>query len=84
VGQVIQVVGSIMILIGFGFAQTGRLDQKSPAYLILNFVGSALLAAEALAEQQWGFLLLEGSWAAVSLVSIVQVYGTGRLSGGAR
>jgi hypothetical protein len=37
------------------------------SYLVLNLVGSAVLAADAWWGRQWGFVLLEGVWAAVSL-----------------
>lgn len=71
--QVIQVVGSLLILAGFALAQWGVLDQKSRWYLIVNLIGSAVLAVNAFYEQQWGFLLLEGVWAIVSAFSLVAV-----------
>jgi hypothetical protein len=40
---------------------------------VLNFVGSAILAVLAWIDRQWGFLLLEGVWAIVSLWSLVQL-----------
>jgi len=72
-GIAIQVTGSLLVLAGFALAQWGILDQKSLRYLILNAAGSTVLAINAIFEQQWGFLLLEGVWAIVSAVSLVLV-----------
>jgi hypothetical protein len=73
VAQLVQILGSLLVLTGFALGQWGYLDQKSLAYLILNTVGSAVLAVNALFEQQWGFLLLEGVWGVVSAISLVLV-----------
>jgi hypothetical protein len=64
--QVVQLVGAVMVLAGFVFAQIGWLGQHSYAYLVLNVLGSVLLAVLAFLGEQWGFLLLEGVWALVS------------------
>ena len=69
--QAIQVVGSLLILVPFVLAQLGRLQASSRPYLVLNFVGSAGLAVDAASGRQWGFLLLEGVWAVVSLLPLV-------------
>ena len=70
VDQAVQVVGAVLILAAFAGAQTGRLDRRSPWNLLPNLLGSAALAADALRGRQWGFLLLEGAWAVVSLLGL--------------
>jgi len=70
--QVVQVLGSLLILVAFAGAQRGSLSQKSRAYLVLNLVGSAVLAVVAAQQKQFGFLLLEGCWTLVSAWSLAQ------------
>jgi hypothetical protein len=67
VDQVVQLLGAVLILAAYVAAQAGRLDPRSRAYLTLNLIGSLLLAVLAAGGAQWGFLLLEGVWAVVSL-----------------
>jgi hypothetical protein len=77
--QLLQIAGSLLILIPFGLAQAGRLNARSPLSLALNLAGSAVLAADAARGPQWGFLLLEGAWAVVSLTGLVRGWaGSGR------
>lgn len=64
--QLIQIVGALLILVAFAAAQFGAMDPHSRVYLVLNFVGSVILAVLAWEERQWGFLLLETVWAIVS------------------
>jgi len=73
VDQIVQVVGALLILAGFAGQQMGRISAISRSYLILNLVGSVILAVLAYYEEQWGFLLLETVWAIVSAWSLVQV-----------
>ena len=69
--QLVQIFGALLILAAFTAAQVRLLDQRSYPYLVLNLVGSAILAVLAFEEQQWGFLLLEGVWALVSLGGLI-------------
>lgn len=71
--QVIQVIGALLILAGFAAAQFGWLRVDSRTYLVLNLLGSVVLAVLAWHERQWGFLLLESVWAAVSAWSLWRV-----------
>ena len=64
--QVVQVIGAILVLVGYVLVQSKHWLPHSRANLAVNFLGSASLAVLALLGRQWGFLLLEGVWAVVS------------------
>lgn len=70
--QVPQVLGALLLLAAFAAAQAGLVDDTKISYLAANAVGSAILAAIAYADHNWGFLLLEGTWALVSTISLGQ------------
>jgi hypothetical protein len=70
--QVVQIVASLCCLGPFVLVQAGRMRASSASYLWLNLAGSATLAVDAATSQDWGFLLLEGVWAVVSLVALVR------------
>lgn len=70
--SLLQLTGALLILVPFAAVQLGRTSPASLGYLALNLVGSVLLTALALADSQWGFLLLESVWAVVSAWGLVR------------
>jgi membrane-bound ClpP family serine protease len=71
IAQTVQLLGAAIILAAFAGSQTGHWNSRAPLYLILNMVGSAVLAVEAERGHQWGFLALEGVWSLTSLAGLV-------------
>ncbi|MFN8534336.1 MAG: hypothetical protein U0556_12425 [Dehalococcoidia bacterium] len=71
--QIFQLAGALLILVAFVGAQTGRLAVRSLRSILLNLVGSAVLAIVALIGSNWGFFLLETVWAGVSAGSLIQM-----------
>lgn len=65
--DVIEIAGALLVLAGFAAAQAHRLDVHSLPYLIVNALGAGALAVVAAIHASWGFLLLEGTWAIVSV-----------------
>jgi hypothetical protein len=71
--QVVSVAGALLILLPFTASQLGRLTIQSLAYQGMNLAGSSALTAVAVIERQYGFILLEGVWAVMSLVGMTAV-----------
>ncbi len=67
---IVQILGSLLILVPFVLVQVGRMKTTQLVFLLLNLVGSAVLAVDAAVGQQWGFLMLEGVWAVVSAIGV--------------
>jgi hypothetical protein len=70
--QAVSIVGAVLILVAYGANQAGWLDRTRRLYSALNFAGSVILTVIAWGAGQWGFVLLEGVWALISLPPLVR------------
>jgi hypothetical protein len=71
--DVVEIAGALTILVAFAAAQAGKLQQRTITYQLLNLLGSGVLATIAAVQLSWGFLLLEGSWAVISLLGLLNL-----------
>jgi hypothetical protein len=69
--DVVEILGALLVLSAFAATQLRRMHPHSTGYLALNTLGAGTLAVIAGLHHSWGFLLLEGTWAVVSLVSLL-------------
>ena len=68
--QVVSFAGALLILVAYTGHQMNWMDARKPGYNILNAVGSAILAYIALRPFQVGFVVLEVSWAVISVYAL--------------
>jgi NADH:ubiquinone oxidoreductase subunit 6 (subunit J) len=71
--QIVSLVGAVLILTAFVAQQLRRLESQTKTYQILNLIGGFCLTVTAIAARQYGFILLEGTWAVVSGWALVRL-----------
>lgn len=70
--QVVSLLGALLILGAFFTLQRGWWTAHDSGYLWANCIGATLLTAVAVWDRRLGFIVLEGAWALVALMSIVR------------
>ena len=70
VRQIVSFAGALLILVAYTGQQMNWMDARKPGYNILNAVGSAILAYIAFRPFQIGFVVLEVSWALISVYAL--------------
>lgn len=78
IGQTLQIGAALLVLWGFAGLQLRWFPARSRIYLVLNLVGSSVLATIAVIHRDWGFVLLETTWAVVSMVGLIRFLSAGR------
>lgn len=71
--QLVSLVGAALVLGAFIASQFGRLSTAGAAYRLMNLAGSLILTVVAVLGRVYGFVVLNGVWAAVSLIGIVRL-----------
>jgi hypothetical protein len=59
--------------VAYAANQLSRLGPGDSTYGVLNVAGAAMLAVAAVISAVWGFVVLEGTWAVVSLVALIRL-----------
>ncbi len=70
--QILSLAGAFLILAAYAANQRGRLGPSDRGYNLMNLAGSLLLLWVAVVDWRWGFIVLEGVWAGLSVIPLVR------------
>jgi hypothetical protein len=71
--DIIASIGVIILLIAFVLNLTGKLSTKSRLYMLLNLIGAGTCCYASYIVNFYPFVVLEGVWGTVALVSLFKV-----------
>jgi hypothetical protein len=70
--QLISLAGAILILAAYLSLQRGWMRREDRVFNAVNLVGSVLLTYSAVKNWNVGFIVLEGSWALLSIPGTIK------------
>jgi hypothetical protein len=73
VSDIIASVGVIILLIAFLLNLFKKINAESKLYALMNFVGAGLCGYSSYLISFYPFVILEGIWAFVALLSLLKV-----------
>ena len=67
-------IGVALILLAYFLNVTNKVRNNSYTFILLNLVGASLACIASVLLNYLPFIILEGVWALISLISLVKVY----------
>ena len=65
-------VGVTILLLAYFLNLFGKIQQRSLAYITLNFIGAGIACLASVLLHYWPFIILEGAWTLVSLIALIR------------
>ncbi|MCR8667733.1 hypothetical protein NO995_08565 [Aestuariibaculum sp. M13] len=69
-------IGVSLILLAYILNVSNRISNTHMAFILLNFIGASTACFASVLLNYWPFIILEGVWATVSLVSFWKYFRT--------
>ena len=72
--DIIGTVGVGLILLAYFCNTFGQIKKDGKLFFVLNIVGAGLACYASVLIHFWPFVILEGTWALVSLVGLIRTF----------
>ena len=66
--------GVAILLIAFFLNLAGQISRDHLVYILMNFTGAGIACLASVLINYWPFMILEGTWALVSFVALVNYF----------
>jgi len=66
-------LGVTILLVAFLLNLLNKITTKSFTYIFLNLVGAGIACLASILLVYWPFIILEGAWTIVSLISLIRL-----------
>jgi len=73
ISDIVASIGVIILLIAFFLNLNKKLSADSKAYILMNFIGAGICCYASYMVRFYPFVILEGIWAFVALLSLLKV-----------
>ncbi|QEC61687.1 CBU_0592 family membrane protein [Mucilaginibacter ginsenosidivorans] len=73
ISDIVASIGVIILLIAFFLNLNKKLNADSKAYILMNFIGAGICCDASYMVRFYPFVILEGIWAFVALLSLLKV-----------
>lgn len=64
-------IGVFQILLAYILNIIGKMNKNSISFILLNLVGAGMACAASIMMHYWPFIILEGVWATVTSISLI-------------
>ena len=65
-------IGVFQILLAYILNVNGKLNRSDLTFILLNFIGASMACLASILMNYFPFIVLEGVWAIVSLISLLK------------
>lgn len=65
-------IGVFQVLLAYMLNVMGKVSHKDLSFILLNLIGAGMACLSSILLNYWPFIILEGAWTVISLISLLK------------